>query len=568
MKLHRLSIPFRIVENLLSLIGILILLGILITTQTEGVLTFVALGIATILLVTGIAIWQVAYYRRFEYHLTDDTLDIESGVISLREREIPYERIQNVAINRNVFQRAAGLAVVSVETAGGGSTEAKLRYVGTETAHWLQDELSDLKRKAEQDRTVDPTTETSDAKPLFEISGKELVILGIISLDSRFLLVVVLAISAFAPEIIGLLGTASSLLVAVPIALLVLYILTAALSAVYSVTNYYDFKLFGNGDELRYERGLLQRFSGTIPLTKIQALTISENVLARLTGYASLLVETAGYSPGESGGSQSAIPVAKRSRVLQLARDIEPFNELSFTRPPKRTRQRYFRRYIWIVLGLAGIGFLVTNYTGFEFDWYWILVGLVLTYPAAHLKWKHRGYLITDRYILTRNGFWNRTIKIVPYHRVQVTFDRQSVFQMRWNLATLTVDTAGSQSLTTDNSKAVDIDEEVARELREHVIDEMFESIRRKKRRRKYGSFAAPIVTADEFDAEDLQSISDNDDSFGQQGEMTQPEEEMDQVQSTTSQPLSDASTDDTPFTYVSEEEIRNNDTQSDQKSK
>jgi putative membrane protein len=44
--------------------------------------------------------YETAYVRRFSYDLGSDTLDIDSGVISQRSREIPIGRIQNVDISR------------------------------------------------------------------------------------------------------------------------------------------------------------------------------------------------------------------------------------------------------------------------------------------------------------------------------------------------------------------------------------------------------------------------------------------------------------------------------------
>jgi len=63
-------------------------------------------------------------------------------------------------------------------------------------------------------------------------------------------------------------------------------------------SNYYGFRLSRAGDELRYERGLFRRYSGSIPTEKVQALRIADNPAAkRALGYASLSIETAGYAP-------------------------------------------------------------------------------------------------------------------------------------------------------------------------------------------------------------------------------------------------------------------------------
>ena len=85
--------------------------------------------------------YGVAYYTRFGYELTEDTFDISSGVVARRSRDIPYRRIQNVDIKQDVLFQLLGMATVTVETAGGGSSEATLHFVSEDEAARLQREI-------------------------------------------------------------------------------------------------------------------------------------------------------------------------------------------------------------------------------------------------------------------------------------------------------------------------------------------------------------------------------------------------------------------------------------------
>jgi len=82
---------------------------------------------------------------------------------------------------------------------------------------------------------------------------------------------------------------------------------------------YFDFRLYQVEDSLEYERGLLKRSEGSIPLEKIQKLTIEENPLKRLFGYSTLKIETAGYSAEQSvqQGAEAAIPLCEE-KIEQL----------------------------------------------------------------------------------------------------------------------------------------------------------------------------------------------------------------------------------------------------------
>ena len=478
MRLDPLSVPVRAGESVVRLAWVLVVFLVGSPAVGGGVSGGAALVAGWFLVAFA---YQFVYYRRFEYELTDDTLDIASGVVSRRNREIPVGRIQNVDISRNVFQRALGIAEINLETAGGSSTEASLRYVSHEEAKRLQSELGRLKR---DEGSTEGGEETSEQE-LFSVTSKELVLLGIVGIDLRLLSVVTVLLPVVTPSLTERFADPLvSLAVTAPLAAVGIVAVTALVSGVIAVANYYGFRLTRRNEELLYERGLLQRDSGSIPLEKVQTLTISENVIARRLGYASLAVETAGYAPGEAG-SQSAVPLADRDRVFDLARSVEDFGTPEFERPPKRARERYLFRYGLLSISVVGAAFAVDAYTSLTFAWYLTVALVPLAAVAAHLKWLSLGYDAGPEYIVLREGFWTRTITVVPYYRVQTVLDSRTIFQRRRRLATLVVDTAGTSGLTNRQPRALDIDDGRAEELREAVADRLQEMVRRRRDRRR-----------------------------------------------------------------------------------
>ncbi|QGN07034.1 hypothetical protein Hrd1104_06810 [Halorhabdus sp. CBA1104] len=479
MRLDPLSIPYRIAENSVRIGGAIVLAGVAGSGGSggsflQGAVIFVGLAAIGVALVAG---WEVAYHRRFRYELTGDTFDIHSGVLSKRDREIPYHRIQNVDLRQNVIQRLLGIAEVRLETAGGGQTEAQLQYVNREEASRLQEEVP-RRRGSDDSEDVDGQQQPAAAsgRTLFAITPRELGILGIVSMDLRLVPLLLGALSIFGPTMIAeIVPDTEQLFLVGPIVGVGAIVATAVLSGIISVLRYYDFQLYRRGEEYRYERGLLQRFSGSIPVEKVQTLSIRENVLARWLGYASLTIETAGYSPEQGSGarSQAAIPIAERDRVLELARSIEPIEEFTFERPPKRARQRYAARYLLVVGVLVAGAYAITLHPDVAGPWYLTALLAVGVPIAAHLKWRHRGYYLGEEYVITRNGFWSQRITIVPAYRVQTVVSSRSIFQRRRRLASVVIDTAGSSSLRGDDAVAADIDDAVATELREAVGDRL-----------------------------------------------------------------------------------------------
>ncbi|RLM94872.1 hypothetical protein D3D02_02500 [Halobellus sp. Atlit-38R] len=480
--LSPLSVPYRVLQRG-SGIAIALAFGLGGGFEIPGlgpagpIVLLIVAGLAAL----GLVAYETAYVRRFSYELTADTLDIDSGVFSRRSREIPLRRIQNVDISRNVIQRVLGIAVVSFETAGGGDTEARLRFVSFEEAKRLQRELPRLKRTAERTDEEGEATESAERgavepelEELFALDRSELAILGALSVDPRVPGVLFVLVSTVGSTIVPayLTTVRGTTLVGVAAAVLVgVAVVSWIVGAVAAIVEYYDFRLVRSGDELQYERGLLQRYDGSIPFDKIQTLTMADNPLKRHFGYATLYIETAGYAPGGSSGggsrgSEAAIPLAKREHVLTLVEELEPLGDVDFRRPPTRARRRYLVRYLLVVGVFAAVLYAARSLLPVSFPLWPLLLLVPVAAGFAHATWKHRGHWLGDQHVVTRNGVLQRETKIVPYYRIQTVIDSRTVFQRRLGLATVTVDTAGSLSLGGQDAAAVDVSGERADELR------------------------------------------------------------------------------------------------------
>lgn len=501
MKLHPLTIPYRGLSRAISLGSAVFFIGVFGAGFGSFGGPLAVFLLAFVAFLAGF-VWEVAYYRRFEYALTVDTLDINSGVISRRERDIPLGRIQNVDISSNVLQRALGIAAVEFETAGGGSAEAVLHFVSYDEAKRLQRELR--RRKAGVAEEPGAIAEPEPAgETLFELAGPELALLSAISFDARIFVPLLFVLGPLAGTAMNPYADITSVvtLFAGLFGSILLVVTAWGLSAAATFSRYYGFRLSRMDDELRYERGLLQRYDGSIPTDKIQTVALKENVLKRRLGYATLAVETAGYAPGQSpsGGSEAAVPLATRDRALALARSIEDFADLDFERPPRRARRRYVVRYLLVLVGLTVVLALAHWFIGGRIGsvlstWYVPLVLVPVAPVAAHFKWASRGYHVGEEHFVTRNGFWWRTTTVVPYYRTQTIIEGATVFQRRWRLASVIVDTAGSRSLLGKDAAAIDIDREVAAELCD-VVGEGLVTSRRRRRVGRHGTSSSSDAT-------------------------------------------------------------------------
>ncbi|ERH11742.1 MAG: putative membrane protein, partial [halophilic archaeon J07HB67] len=499
--------------------------------------------------------YQVGYYYRFGYDLSDEELLVTSGVVGRQRREIPLERIQNVDVSRPAVKRALGLAVVRFETAGGSSTEATLDAVGPEEADRLQRQVGPEARRRREATTDTSTDEGSagaesgatveDSAVVYEISNHELRVLSAVSFRPGAFAVPFVGIPLGGEDLavralrgLGIdlraglreLSTLSpATLAAGVVAAVAAYLLAVwVVSVVLTYLQYYGFRLERTGDELRYERGLVGRYSGTIPLGKVQTVRIGENVLMRRLGYAALAVETAGYAAGGGGegGSETTVPLGVRGDVLELAREVlaasddtgryeasegldesatdggaddpatvdtpadsepdttggdtPPIADPEFQQPAARAKRRYVRRYLiglgvvcLVLVGVSRPTALPTTAAAAP------AVFAPLTPLAARLKWRHRGYHGTEWSLVTREGFWRRRTRIVPVFRLQTVLVSRTLFQRRWSVASVTADTASSAG---GGAVVYDVDPDDAEELRVSLLDRLDSSLVERRR--------------------------------------------------------------------------------------
>lgn len=468
MKLSRLTIPYRAARNSGSIL-LIFLFSSSASLQELGVTSLVFFALGTGLLMLLNLFWAYLVWKNYSYMLEEESLKLKHGVMRKKDRKIPLKRIQNVDIQRNIFQRALGIASLSIETAGGGQTEASLKYLDQEKARELRDRL----------RGKSKTSEESDEKDsLYEITDRELLILAGTSVDGR-VIAAVTAIFGFAPGLIGFTTDGTDLGVTAGFSLLLAGAvgLTWISSAVSTFLKYWGFRLYDREDSLEYERGLLNRSEGSIPLGKIQKLTLEENILKRTLGYGSLKIDTAGYSPRKSTeiDSEAAVPIARKEKALRLAEQIEGIEKPVTQNISPVAKTRYIMRYLLASVLISSTLLVASGRALIGLTTLGIL--LVTSAIAGHVKWSNRGYQIAKNHVLTVNGFWNRKTNFIPYYRVQNLIETTTFLQRRWNLSTLDIDTAGTGNLL-NRTAIIDLDRETTSEVKNQVYNRFQDSVR------------------------------------------------------------------------------------------
>ena len=104
------------------------------SADTGLTVTGIVLGSAILIgLAYGFMSW---YFTR--YRIEPDALRLDTGVLFRRSRRVRLDRLQAVDLVRPLLARLLGLAELSLEVAGGSSSEAPLAYLSERQAQELR----------------------------------------------------------------------------------------------------------------------------------------------------------------------------------------------------------------------------------------------------------------------------------------------------------------------------------------------------------------------------------------------------------------------------------------------
>jgi putative membrane protein len=415
------------------------------------------------------ALFVVVRYRTFNYTFGDGELVIRSGLFFKNERHVPYSRIQNLDAVQNAMHRLFGVVDVRVDTGSGAEADATLSVVS-----WPAYE--EMRRRVLDERLVtrgaDAAGGTAPDYTILALSPRDLAVRGLIENRATVLVAAVLgtlwesgmlerAVSRIGIDVAG--GVLRRLFVSIfrhgtlPFddilraapAIVGLLIVLRILSVIWAIVRLYGFRLTLVGADLRTEYGLLTRVSATVPLHRIQTLTIQRGLIHRWFDRASVRVETAGgQAAGDAAGQssrrrESLAPIITEPEVPALLGIVLPdlsLEELVWHGPAAGA----FGRELRARLIIAMLGAVLSAYV---LGW-WAIVLLALfiawAWTSARLYTAHLGWALIDGAVLFRTGWIWRHLTIARFSKVQAVSMMQSPFDRRHRMASVRVDTAGA----------------------------------------------------------------------------------------------------------------------------
>jgi putative membrane protein len=351
-----------------------------------------------------VAATALGYWRWWTttWWVTPEAVHHKSGLVGLKETDVPLTRIQSLDLEQGPVQRLFGVYAAHVQTGGGGAKgEIVLEAVGPDDVRELRALLDDRR-----------------AAPVAEATGPERRLtrqrLLVAALTAGQLGVILPALAGFFQLLQSALDEQDAIRIiprtigAALIGLAVLLVAAWMLSVLGSIVAFAGVRVTRHGDRLRVRRGLLARREATVPVERVRAVEVVEGVLRLPFGLAALRMEVIGHAK-EQAAAQTLFPLLRRDEVRPFLDELLPelADELGGLEPPPA---RAARRYALppAALGLAvGVGvWLVTG------PWALPLAALLAAYGV--LRYRAAGWRLQDGRLAVRSLRLARTTVLGP----------------------------------------------------------------------------------------------------------------------------------------------------------
>ena len=450
-RLHPLSWLFVLIQQLKSFA--LPLLVLLFGGRSDSWELWGLVGAGVLVLVS------LAQYFTYRFRIDAEGIVIRSGLLHRNLRNIPFQRIHNVALHQTLLHRIFGVAEVKLESAGGMAAEGQMRVLSLADAHALEEIVRSHGRAAAA-AGDGLAAEAPPARVLLTLSTGEVVRLGLIS--NRGMLVVAAAFGLLAQTGSDLLGDAiegagralmgwgrelelhtSGMVLGGVMVLLMALVALRVFSVVLALLGYHGFTLTETGRRLSGQRGLLTRIRANMPRRRIQAWSLRESLTHRWLGRRTLAVDTASVQTSNDQRSlRELAPVATPAVADGLVRHLLPGHAW----PPAAWQplhpRAWRRQFLLPALFALALAVVLTWHQG---PWGLAALGLLPLFLLRAKVWaRHAGWSEDGGLVAVREGWLDKRWRFAEARKIQSLVLTQSPFDRRHGMASLLMDTMGA----------------------------------------------------------------------------------------------------------------------------
>jgi len=391
--------------------------------RESGLFVPVALGV-----LAGLLLFVGGFYlswRMHSFRITDEVVEVRSGVLFRTNRKGRLDRIQGINIAKPFIARLFGAAKLEVNVAG-QDANVQLAYLGTAAADQLRADILRLASGTQEaaaapaavgsgdvvrDRVneflapeLDPKAQRAESIVTMNLAR----VLGSILLSDGTIVLILVVIGFFV--FAGTTGAPVVLFGVIPGAIGVASYYTR------QFTRSLRYTIASTPDGVRIGYGLLSTTNETLPPGRVHSVQVSQPLLWRIPGWWQIKVNRATKSSASGAANQentTILPVGNRDDVLRVLALVLP----SLADEPLVGHG---------LLGEPGDGYTNSPKRAAAIRWF---------------SWRRNGLAIANDAVLLRKGAIWRELVIVPLARMQSVALQVGWLRRRLRLATLRLHT-------------------------------------------------------------------------------------------------------------------------------
>jgi len=410
-----------------------------------------------------IVIYQIIRWYKKLYCIKDNIIMVKEGIVFVKRKEIPFNKIQTVDISQGIKHRIFDLALVKIDTGNSSVKKEELSFLlKKDEAENLKNNIFNMKDKntqklSNEEKSCKSDKFLSNSKEL-KVSNRELILsaltssavfTGIFFLFSVFVIIDdylkdfltdVFSETSFFVENITFkdMGVASMALW-ITLIFIIYIIFSATIAIITTIIKFYGFAVKREKNNLIINYGLFEKKNYTMPIKKISAIYLKQNIIKQIFNFRSIHIETVGYG-NEKGESSILYPLSIGSKYSELIEELLPeynFNEV-MTKVPKRALVRFLNLKCIFTLIISIIFTMNFKYG------YICFVSVPFSILLGYLQYMNSAFGKNSELVCISNKGFTKVTSIIPVNKIQSVVTEKSYFQNRKKLFNLEVSIQGN----------------------------------------------------------------------------------------------------------------------------
>lgn len=312
--------------------------------------------------------YRILYYRTSGYELTEREIKCNRGVLFRKRSVLDYKKVHAINKKQNIFHRIFGIAILTVDSGSTNTShQAEITIIEKDRiVDALLNELNALKEGGRRNtENTQPKDELllSDEDSLYSFTSGKKMLYTLINIASTAFFTALFAVLAIIvlgicklmikQSFLGTWGQYFLYAFLITVGAMLLFSMFSLIGClIHSFVGYYKFKITKRGTDIQISYGLLEKHTNTFSYDRIKAVKITQGLVQRMLGFASIRLEVIGYTVDSGDDNKNAglgvlVPFCKYDEIGEILGKVLP----DYIPDKKQTKSvSYFPFISWFAL--------------------------------------------------------------------------------------------------------------------------------------------------------------------------------------------------------------------------